>query len=83
MTMTMLMKIFLPPFLQTHVDHQDGLRINMTETLPSMMRINQRSYTAVVDVVSLDTIEKLVGIQFDDCGGRKTAWNSILLDYVT
>ena len=27
-----------------------------------MMRINQRSYTAVVDVVSLDTIEKLVRI---------------------
>ena len=70
--MTTLTKIFLPPFLQTHVDRQDGLRINVTETLPSMMRINQRSYIAVVDMVGLGIIEKLVGIQFKDDGGRKT-----------
>ena len=79
--MTTLMKIFLSPFLQTHVDRQDGLRINVTETLPSVMRINQRSYIAVVDAVGLGIIEKLVGIRFNDGGGRKSAWNSVLLDY--
>jgi hypothetical protein len=50
-TLMTLTKIFLPPFLQTHVDRQDGLRINVTETLPSVMWINQRSYIAVVDAV--------------------------------
>jgi hypothetical protein len=69
------------PFLQTHVDRQDGLRINVAETLPSVMRINQRNYITVVDVVMLGIIEKIAGIRFNDDGGRKSAWNFVLLDY--
>ena len=78
----MSMKIFLPLFLQTHVDRQNGLRINVTETLSSVMRINRRSYIAMIDVMGLDIIVKLIEIQFNDDRERKSAWNFVLLNYV-
>ena len=69
--MTILMKIFLSFFLQTYVDRQNDLRINVTEILSSMMRINQRSYITMIDIMKLDIIEKLVRIQFKDDEERK------------
>ena len=45
-----------------HIGYLDGRRINMIKALLSMIKINLRSYTAVVDVMGLDRIEKVVRI---------------------
>ena len=50
-------------FLQIHIDHLNSLRINVTETLLSIIKINSRSYITVVDVMDLATIGKVIGIR--------------------
>ena len=44
-----------------------------------MMRINQRNYIIVIDIMRLNIIEKLVEIRFKNDKKRKNTWNSIYI----